>query len=87
MTTKNPDDLRGKGNIEAVISVIANWLEGEQPRTRLVRYWAAQMSTAGLLAHALPADYPAKMRFCSRSGCRKSLGAFTHCWPGPSSRC
>ena len=43
MTTKNPDDLRGKGNIEAVISVIANWLEGEQPRTRLVRYGAAQI--------------------------------------------
>ena len=41
MTTKNPDDLRGKGNIEAVSSVIANLLEGEQPRTRLVRHGAA----------------------------------------------
>ena len=87
MTAKNPDDLRGKGNIEAASSGIANWLEDEQPRTRMVCYGAAQMSTAGLLAHALPADYPAKMRFCSRSECRKSMGALTCCWSRPPSSC
>ena len=37
MTTKNHDDLRGKGNIEAASSVIANWLEDEQPRVRMAR--------------------------------------------------
>ena len=77
MTAKNPDNLLGKGNIEAASSVIANWLEGEQPRTRMVRYGAAQISTAKLLTQCLASGYPAKMRFCSRSGCRKSLGAFS----------
>ena len=37
MTAKNPDDLRGKGNIEAASSGIANWLEDEQPRVRMAR--------------------------------------------------
>ena len=50
MTAKYPDDLPDKGNIEAASSVIANWLEDEQPRIRMARYGAAQMSTAELLA-------------------------------------
>ena len=50
MTAKHPDELRDKGNIEAASSVIANWLEDEQPRSRLARYGAAQMSMAELLA-------------------------------------
>ena len=87
MTAKHPGDSLGKGNIEAASSVIANWLEDEQPRARMARYRAAQMTTAGLLAHALPADYPAKMRYCSRSECRKSMGALTYCWSRPSSSC
>ena len=37
MTAKNPDNLLGKGNIEAASSVIANWLEDEQPRVRMAR--------------------------------------------------
>ena len=41
MTAKHPDELRDKGNIEAPSSVIANWLEDEQPRSRLTRYGAA----------------------------------------------
>ena len=69
MTAKHPDDLRNKGNIEAASSVIANWLEDEQPRARMARYGAAQMSTAELLALCLASVYPAKMRFCFRSEC------------------
>ena len=38
MTAKHPDEARGEDNIEAPISVIANWLEDEQPRTRMARY-------------------------------------------------
>ena len=60
MTAKHPDDSLGKGNIEATSSVIANWLEGEQPRTRLLRYGAAQMSTAGLLAQCLASGLPSE---------------------------
>ena len=50
MTAKQPDDVCSKGNIEVASSVIANWLENEQPRARMARYRAAQMSTAELLA-------------------------------------
>ena len=58
MTAKHPDDLRSKGNIEAASSVIANWLEDEQPRVRMARYGAAQMSTAELLALCLASGLP-----------------------------
>jgi DNA repair protein RadC len=58
MTAKHPDDLRSKGNIEAASSVIANWLEDEQPRARMARYGAAQMSTAELLALCLASGLP-----------------------------
>ena len=37
MTAKQPDDLCSKGNIEVASSVIANWLEDEQPRARMAR--------------------------------------------------
>ena len=75
MTTKNPDDLRGKGNIEAVISVIANWLEGEQPRTRLVRYGAAQMSTAELLAQCLASGLPCENAVLLSQRMQKEFGS------------
>ena len=58
MTAKHPDDLHSKGNIEAASSVIANWLEDEQPRARMARYGAAQMSTAELLALCLASGLP-----------------------------
>ena len=58
MTAKHPDDLHSKGNIEAASSVIANWLEDEQPRARMARYGAAQMSTAELLALCLARGLP-----------------------------
>ena len=38
MTAKHPDEVRGEDNIEAPSSVIANWLEDDQPRTRMTRY-------------------------------------------------
>ena len=40
MTAKHPDEARGEDNIEAPISVIANWLEDEQRHTRMTRYGA-----------------------------------------------
>ena len=58
MTAKHLDDSLGKGNIEAASSVIANWLEDEQPRARMARYRAAQMTTAGLLAPCLASGLP-----------------------------
>ena len=42
MTAKRPDDLCSKGNIEVASSVIANWLEDEQPRARMALYRAAK---------------------------------------------
>ena len=60
MTAKHPDDSLGKGNIEAASSVIANWLEDEQPRARMARYRAAQMTTAGLLAPCLASGLPSE---------------------------
>ena len=58
MTAKCPDDLPDKGNIEAASSVIANWLEDEQPRAGMASYGAAQMSTAELLALCLASGLP-----------------------------
>lgn len=62
MTLKPPEqptaDRADKGNTEATSSVIANWVEEEQPRTRLRRYGAGQMSTAELLAICLVSGVP-----------------------------
>ena len=58
MTAKHPDEVRGEDNIEAPSNVIANWLEDEQPRTRMARYGAAQMPTAELLALCLSSGLP-----------------------------
>ena len=58
MASKRPQQLRDKGNTEASASVIANWVEGEQPRERLSRYGAAGMSTAELLAICLVSGVP-----------------------------
>ena len=58
MAPKHPEQLRGKVNTEASKSVIANWLEDEQPRSRLTRYGASQMSTAELLAICLGSGVP-----------------------------
>ena len=57
MTAKHPDEVRGEDNIEAPISVIANWLEDEQLQTRIARYGAAQMPSAELLALEATARY------------------------------
>ena len=75
MTTKNPDDLRGKGNIEAVSSVIANWLEGEQPRTRLVRHGAAQMSIAELLVQCFASGLPGENAVLLSQRMQKEFGS------------
>ena len=87
MTAKNPDDLLGKGNIEAASSVIANWLEGEQPRTRMVRCGAAQMSTAELLAQCLACGLPGENAVLLSKRMQKEFGSVQHCWPRPSSSC
>ena len=58
MTAKHPDDSLSKGNIEAASSVIANWLEDDQPRARMARYRAAQMTTVGLLGPCLASGLP-----------------------------
>ena len=58
MASKKTSKLRDKGNTEASASVIANWVEGEQPRERLSRYGAAGMSTAELLAICLVSGVP-----------------------------
>ena len=87
MTTKNPDDLRGKGNIEAASSVIANWLEDEQPRARMARYRAAQMTTAGLLAPCLASGLPSENAVLLSQRMPKEYGALTYCWSRPSSSC
>ena len=83
MTTKNPDDLRGKGNIEAVSSVIANWLESEQPRTRLVRYGAAQMSIAELLAQCLASGLPGENAVLLSQRMQKEFGSVHALLAGP----
>ena len=83
MTTKNHDDLRSKGNIEAVSSVIANWLEGEQPRTRLVRYGAAQMSTAELLAQCLASGLPCENAVLLSQRMQKEFGSVHALLAGP----
>jgi len=53
-----PADRGDKGNTEATGSVIANWVEEEQPRARLSRYGAGQMSTAELLGICLVSGVP-----------------------------
>ena len=73
MATKPLEQKRGKVNIEAANSVMANpsgiqdtqprqniasWVAEEQPRARLSRYGAAQMSTAELLAICLVSGVP-----------------------------
>ena len=58
MTAKHPDDSPGKGNIEAASSVIANWLEDEQPQARTARYRGAHMSTAEVLALCIAIGLP-----------------------------
>ena len=58
MTAERADDSLGKGNIEAAGSVIANWLEDEQPRARIARYGAAQTTIAGLPALCLASELP-----------------------------
>ena len=83
MTTKNPDDLRGKGNIEAVSSVIANWLEGEQARTRLVRHGAAQMSIAELLAQCFASGLPGENAVLLSQRMQKEFGSVHALLAGP----
>jgi DNA repair protein RadC len=51
-------DRSHKVNTEGVGSVIANWVEEEQPRARLSRYGAGQMSTAELLGICLVSGVP-----------------------------
>jgi DNA repair protein RadC len=58
MASKRPQQLRDKGNTEDSASVIANWVEDEQPRERLSRYGASEMSTAELLAICLVSGMP-----------------------------
>lgn len=58
MVAKNTDQQEGKVNTEGSTSVIANWLEDEQPRARLCRFGAAPMSTAELLAICLVSGLP-----------------------------
>ena len=58
MASKRPQQLRDKGNTEDGASVIANWVEDEQPRARLSRYGASEMSTAELLAICLVSGMP-----------------------------
>mgnify|MGYP001272153991 CR=1 FL=1 len=73
MATKPLERKRGKVIIEAANSVMANpssiqdtqprqniasWVAEEQPRARLSRYGAAQMSTAELLAICLVSGVP-----------------------------
>jgi DNA repair protein RadC len=58
MASKRPQQLRDKGNTEDSASVIANWVEDEQPRARLSRYGASEMSTAELLAICLVSGMP-----------------------------
>jgi DNA repair protein RadC len=48
----------GKDSTEGVGSVIANWIEEEQPRVRLSRYGAGQMSSAELLGICLVSGVP-----------------------------
>ena len=75
MTAKRPDDLCTKGNIEVASSVIANWLEGEQPRTRMVRYGAAQMSTAELLVQCLASGLPGENAVLLSQRMQKEFGS------------
>jgi DNA repair protein RadC len=58
MASKRPQQLRDKGNTEDSASVIANWVEDEQPRASLSRYGASEMSTAELLAICLVSGMP-----------------------------
>ena len=60
MATKPLEQMRGKVNIEAANSVMANpsGIQDTQPRARLSRYGAAQMSTAELLAICLVNGVP-----------------------------
>ena len=58
MASKRPQQLRDKGNTEDGASVIANWVDDEQPRERLSRYGASDMSTAELLAICLVSGVP-----------------------------
>ena len=60
MTAKHPDEVLSENSIEAPSSVIANWLENEQPRTKMARYGAAQMSAAELLALFFSSGLPAE---------------------------
>ena len=75
MTAKHPDDLRSKGNIEAASSVIANWLEDEQPRVRMARYGAAQMSTAELVALCLASGLPGENAVLLSQRMQKEFGS------------
>ena len=59
MTTKNHDDLRGKGNIEAVSSVIANWLETSSREPDWFAMGLHRCQLPSCEPNALPADYPA----------------------------
>jgi DNA repair protein RadC len=56
--SKQPEQKLAQNNTEASGSVIANWVEEEQPRTRLSRHGAASMSTAELLAICLVSGVP-----------------------------
>ena len=58
MASKRPQQLRDKGNTEDSTSVIANWVDDEQPRERLSRYGASDMSRAELLAICLVSGVP-----------------------------
>lgn len=74
MASKRPEQRSGKVNTEANDSVIANWLEEEQPRVRLIRYEAAQMSTAELLAICLGSGVPGENAVQWRGACCRSSG-------------
>ena len=60
MASKRPQQLRDKGNTEDSASVIANWVEDEQPRARLSRCGASEMSTTELLAICSVSGMPGK---------------------------
>lgn len=85
MTAKHPDEMRGEDNIEAPSNVIANWLEDEQPRTRMARYGAAQMPTAELLALCLSSGLPGENAVCCPSAFYNNLAVCRHCCLRPSS--
>ena len=58
MASKRPQQLCDKGNTEDSTGVIANWVDDEQPRERLSRYGASDMSRAELLAICLVSGVP-----------------------------